>query len=514
MSSPKILFACGQEIYEELVKVVTESFANEHKEAPIGFIAVCVDSAKTLLRTVPIDLLVVDLWLRKDLSSPLTEKDEEGLNLLEWLANNEFTTPSVLLLPDLSSSDMRRLRSRARQIARCFDVTKNGDLAEEFASAVRDHLDVSAKIRPPTIDIVLNIQGQMARRTYSISGLRDQVGSEKDLAIADDELKDILRDSEEAEVMQLRPSKLERIAEKLEDQFRNRKSDFWGDICAAIESARRDSANTRVRFVVDRTSYGALLEAIRFPRSRKYWMLEAPVFRSIESRVDAAKPLFAGETASWKKPINCLLIDGTIPASTFAIGNRSVRLDDLRHVKEEIDSIESQLNGLRSTHNIGRVQRIEPGRSQLTETKNLLESDGMEWHLVHYGGHSYFDDTPTEHDATGKGYVFLQDGDDVCPIEVAEFSQWLRRTNLVFLCSCKSSERGFVYELIENQVPAVCGFRWPVADDMAYFFAQEFYRSLFDQKSIDEAFYRTRLAAYKNYPKDSFWAAPMLVQRV
>jgi hypothetical protein len=72
--------------------------------------------------------------------------------------------------------------------------------------------------------------------------------------------------------------------------------------------------------------------------------------------------------------------------------------------------------------------------------------------------------------------------------------------------------------LVEQLVPGVLGFRWPVADRQAYEYARCFYDLLFNdgmsRKFIEYAFLKAKRKLYDKDENDPTWAAPVLVMQV
>lgn len=505
-----IIVACPDPtLYQEIASCLRQELRKaEQPPLPIQWTS-SVEQTKDLLADIREEaLLILDANIPKDPNSPGVEKDEDGLTFLDWLTHKDLSIPSIVMLPVLSPDDMNRFSNRIRNVDQCISVLKNPDLISQVVASAMKSLEIeTATARHPEVDVEIKIVSHAGQRSYNISGA---VSSGDRLVISDTSLQEVADDSPEIVRLEQWERKLANIASKLNRELRSPESNFWGDLSAAIATADPGGEHTKVRFVVDKKYYSALLEAIWFPRTEKYWMLRAPVYRAIAGRGQGAKPLFADEPAAYRSsPINCLLIDGTVEAAEVELDSEVVFLDALTHAASEVSTITEHLTTLKRSYdyNIGTIRVIDPSKYQVEELRKTLDEE--KWHIVHFAGHSDYN----EH--TGKGYIFLQNGSSsIGAIDVEEFSQWLRRTNLVFLGSCKSSEKGFVYELAENQVPAVCGFRWQVPDQPASFFSQNFYSHLFEDKSIEIAFWRSRVDSYRKDKKSVFWAAPMLIQQI
>jgi hypothetical protein len=318
-------------------------------------------------------------------------------------------------------------------------------------------------------------------------------------------------------------SKLQGIGEKLMEHifFQDRKFTalFWRTV-----SEVGGLGNTRIRFIVEKEVYPIALEAIYGPHEQfeeDYWMLHAPIYRTIQESGAWGRPLFHDEDQT-KGPLNILIIESPTEGESD-IGGLKVPLGRLMNVKAECGFLKNYRSSPEYSRGvrIGEVEVIpRPGdrRPFVDQLRETLERGNRVWNIVHYSGHSYFDPR------TMKGYVFFPGGEDergeplIKVMDLEILSVWLRtaKPNLVFLSSCHSSEAGFVFALASKNIPAIVGFRWDVRDDMAAEYTRVFYRLLFggEAHSLDDVFLKSRQQIYSQYRNDPIWAAPILVMQV
>jgi hypothetical protein len=125
---------------------------------------------------------------------------------------------------------------------------------------------------------------------------------------------------------------------------------------------------------------------------------------------------------------------------------------------------------------------------------------------VHYAGHSLYAEDKT-------GYVFFPGEKFAEAVKIDVFSQHLRNAQVrfVYLSSCQSSEDDFVFQLANNLVPAILGFRWKIDDNKAKDYALKFYEYLFKHRSLEQAFLEARRYVHDKYEDNRIWALPLLI---
>jgi CHAT domain-containing protein len=269
--------------------------------------------------------------------------------------------------------------------------------------------------------------------------------------------------------------------------------------------------NTRIRFVVNEGTHPIMLEAIEDVDSDPgdYLMLKAPVYRRYEARGEGY-PLFK-DRASRRGPINCLIIqadprDGELGAPW------NTPLAELPSIEGEVNAIHEILAAERENHkSIGKLEvfRAAQWDGRAVEKLEAL-MQGTRWHLVHFAGHSV-------RSRDGQGAIVLSSrGDGV--LSARRLGELLSNTQFLYLSSCRSADAYFVMHLVEQQVPGVLGFRWPVADEQAHKYARYFYHSLFNdvvsRQFLEYAFLKAKRKLYDRDENDPTWAAPVLIMQV
>ena len=91
---------------------------------------------------------------------------------------------------------------------------------------------------------------------------------------------------------------------------------------------------------------------------------------------------------------------------------------------------------------------------------------------------------------------------------------WLRRATFTYFSSCDAGAGPFIFSLASQRVSNILGFRWEIKDLLGSAFAQEFYKHLFQTRSLEKAFLKARQQMYEQYPKDRIWAAPILIKQL
>ena len=258
-----------------------------------------------------------------------------------------------------------------------------------------------------------------------------------------------------------------------------------------------------IRFSTSEEAYPLLLEAILVPDSRAkddFWMLKAPICRHVDMGDPELWPLFEDpESDDLIQKINCLIIEADVHGWDEKLG---VTLDKLEKISEESSQLEDKLNSLRNECYVERLS----GQDCTEEKVHKKLTNGTQWHLVHYVGHSLHRD---------KGYVFFLKNGMPDPVSIQFFSRWLRlaRTRLIYLSGCQSCKIEFVRELAQNGLPSALGFRWKIDDKEAAEYAGIFYDNLFKERSLEDAFLKTRQKVWETYSEHKIWAAPVLMMQ-
>jgi hypothetical protein len=235
-------------------------------------------------------------------------------------------------------------------------------------------------------------------------------------------------------------------------------------------------------------------------------MLSAPISR----RLSLKEPSVGGLLFEGGQKIHCLIVDGTT-SGLVQDQDVDICLRTIPNVSRECDWLGDWLDRKRMDFNIGDVKllRAQPGGAPLAQqVKDALES--RDWGIIHFGGHSHYN---TRNDV---GYVFFPGVEDglIEKVELKRFSDWLRRVTFIYFSSCDSGAGPFVFGLANRRVPNILGFRWEINDPLAFEYAREFYKTLFEQRSLDQAFLKARQQMYGLHPDDRIWAAPILIKQL
>ena len=259
--------------------------------------------------------------------------------------------------------------------------------------------------------------------------------------------------------------------------------------------------NRIICFAIGRSVHPAMLEAVTPEDEPDFLMLSVPIYRRLvaaDQDPHQRAPLFRDEST-----FSALIVESPTEGHVELDGD-SIDLEPLTCVASEAAWVEKKLKGCGADP----ILRIGPssvpeGQSFKDYLEDILESG---WDLVHYVGHSHYDEL------RGKGYLFLP-GPRVATMLLDRFSVSLHDTRFLFLSSCKSAA---AFELARNQIPAVIGFRWPIGDEDAMKFTKLFYDNLFEKscgRSFESAFVGARKSMFKEDPKNPIWAAPILIMQ-
>jgi hypothetical protein len=292
------------------------------------------------------------------------------------------------------------------------------------------------------------------------------------------------------------------------------------------------ACNARVRFIVDDSTHELLLEALQDPdetdlRNSKnsYWMLKAPMYRRYDRRGEHF-PLFK-DRASRLGRVNCLIIAAN-PAECDLSESWGTPLEPLPRLKEETEEVRKILEeeGARASGCVAKVEVFRAYEYPADDANPEATSEALRgvlnrgpWHLVHFVGHAV--------QSNGIGGLVLGGAKGVVvPAELLATLLAKASTQFLYLSSCKSADAYFVMRLVEQRLPAVLGFRWPVKDESALRCAKHYYAALFQGPSRKYLEYALLDAKRKLYEDcmgamkpastgaDSVWASPVLVMQV
>ena len=457
---------------------------------------------------VDFDFVVISLGLAADLTKPVS--DRQGLDLLRLLRERQLQMPVVLIAPTMQPEIEQNVVAHSATVLYEDDVRPTlDDAIVRRAKCFPNHLI------PPALNR-LDIEINLAESTFRI---KDQLGRmpaaatgrlvvrPEQLAPRTKELLDRVR-AEQPDWEEL----LRQLGADLRDELFTHPPnlDFRDEYtrARAITGLPEDAA--RIRFVIgEREQHTFPLEALLTRQKDMYWMLQAPLFRTVK-RYPKARPLFE-DPLDRRYPINCLLVS----ADTFGNVDKLQRtFPPIRRTKEECNAIREKLERERQSLNIGRIRVLsndEPMEENSSCWENLQRVLRAEaWHLVHFAGHSYYDEKKR------YGCLLLPErlSQTPEPIEASNFASAFGDTpQFVYLNSCESSADEFVFELATIGIPAVAGFRWNVTEDSAFEYAMSFYEHLLRERNLEVAFWKARRDTHENSALDHnlIWAAAMLI---
>lgn len=513
------------------------------------------DSARECLeeRQYQFDLIIVHLHIPPEPQSPLDPSAQMGLAFLQELHKNKRPIPSILVAP-------------AKNEALSLEVKKLGDtdLVLSGANLLDDlRLNVQKKLktayREPAaqpvhtveepkkkkekifgnVDIWLNLHsqpysathcpGQFDMHIYKPGEPKTFIGSGP-LWLDWSTLYNLATKSRELENIDEYPwprwkEELEALGGSLRMEICEKEENFQKHFKCLLKKVHNNIQNTRIRFKLSlaqkddqdpRAQLSADLQAVVLEAllddQRKFLMLQAPIFRRLDPSMVAEEeyeykfPLFYRENG--EKILKCLIIEAdtcgyvSLEQKNCQVEKYLARLTHLRNESQELEKF------LRHNHEVLRLSEDRlPEKVSFKEwVAQTLEQEGP-WDLVHYAGHSLY----ISEDRTG--YVFFPGDKTAEPMNIKDLSIFLRRAQarFVYLSSCQSSRDDFVFELANNLVPAILGFRWEIDDDKAKEYAVKFYQYLLQHRSLEQAFLQARRYVYKKYEDNRIWASPLLI---
>jgi CHAT domain-containing protein len=242
-------------------------------------------------------------------------------------------------------------------------------------------------------------------------------------------------------------------------------------------------------------------------------MLKAPIYRRYD-RPGMGYPLFK-DGASRDGTINCLIVAAD-PRGCDLGDPWNTPLEELSKLLDEVKTVEAILQREKTERGgIGEVRLFEAGKhpDPAGELTKLLQKGP--WHLVHFAGHAV---------RSGAAGALVLGGERGAVLPIGNLAEQLAEagTQFLYLSSCRSADAYFVMRLVEQRLPAVLGFRWPVNDPKAMEYARRFYEALFEKESsrkyLEYAFLSAKRELHRmceaEQKPDSTWAAPVLVMQV
>lgn len=507
-----------QDLADNIEETLQENFALAEGELLIDQVKNEQGAKNRLLDdTVAYDLVIIHLYLPADRKIPLNEEEQRGLKLLRWLDSQKPSIAGLLLDP----SGATEISLAVQEIPRCkwvpLDFEDWEKLLIKYAGkalgAASPALQVDRAQNLGDVEITLNLTGKTW--TYLLKETEGPYNAPGVLEIDAEELERLIKES--AYVNKLNSysweEKFREIGFILKKQIFLKNSVFFQRF-GILEKKVGGKENIRIRFVVEKEIHPIALEALLEEPGNKYWMNHAPIYRRLIDIPGERYPLFREPRGQSSPPINCLIIEANVKEEEKVQGfktkdDKDLHLSPLKNVPLEVKWLENFLLQMKKADSlIGKIKviRNETGEENFSEkVKNTLRNDS--WHLVHYGGHSYY------HGKKQRGYVFFPDR-YLKAVSIEQFSMWIKDARFVFLSSCHSSEENFAFELAENGIPATLGFRWDIEDDLAEQYTETFYKELFLEKSLDSAFFKASQKMKEKHECEKIWAAPILVLQI
>ena len=479
----------GSVLESELVRVFKEQGASANVT-----ISLSEDNARQKLPG-QFSLVITPLNIRKAPLTPLSQEEEEGLELLRWMNACQMNKPSILI----ASTYTAKMRSAQPELKNCYVVLSGANMVTEV---IEHALKMVDKPSARCLEVEIDLRSE-TQWTYRLIGKGFVFSYESELSIDGPTIEDLKLYSRMIEDSKLWKDGLLKFGSKLLEAL-GRDRDFMWNVTDGLLQAGGES-HARVRFVVKPDLHCLALEAVLCPGARdRYWMLSAPVYR----RLLVNEPSTGGYLFEGGQRIDCLIIDATTSGLVQDLGRFFPKTDN---VSKECDSVQRQLEQSKSRFNIGEVRllRARQGDPPLAQqVKAALES--QDWGIVHYGGHSHYDDK------NDTGYVFFPGSMEgsIEKVDSKRFSDWLRRVTFTYFSSCDSGAGPFVFGLASRRVSNILGFRWEIDDTFAFEYALEFYRTLFESRSLEGAFLKARQQMYERHPDDRIWASPILIKQL
>ncbi len=473
------------------------------------------DEARSALENVHFTVIVLHELLPEKMSSPPSAAG--GMSFIRSLRDANVAVRAALLYSSLnwSVTDLELMTNWGDAKA----IRHGMDAITQIAEYV-----LAAKVAEPRLDISISVSNPPQPWRYRISGRNCPVPSSEgdvtftaaDLAVLKEFSEDLDRESDGGRWAK----KLEILSNFLWTHLIETQSEFNGKLSQALHGIKGIEA-TRLRFNIGPENYPVAFEAIRppkfepAPRRRRvplpYWMLGAPVFRSVN--VDNEVRSSFQEHENDDHPLSCLIVlaeaSGEVryrreDGSTLDANYPS--LPDARRECEALrDFFEKQ-----SDERIRKVMFAGAERPLTNkEFRALLidegADDGYGWDIVHYAGHTDFIES--------RAYLILA-GETLGTIEAVELKDLaplLSSSRFVYLSSCHSASANFVFRLARHGVPGILGFRTKIEDELAIAHAKHFYGEFLKTLSFENAFFKTRKHFYSQALESRVWAKASLI---
>ncbi len=464
----------------------------------------------------PFRAVVANYSIAPDFRTRRNDAENRGMEFLESLAAlGHGDTPKILISPVLTTDLFRRVERLGNcRMLLMDDTSRFEDLfLEEVGRALERATGVSEEEEPKQLKVVVSLNLAQQFWEYELKGVGFPYTTQRTtLQIDPPSLERLVRRSRRAA---RNPDDWEQELLEIGQDFGKLLLDGNPPFLRALSDAEAKAGGAErksICFSIEKSVHPAVLEALTDPEDESFWMLKVPMYRRLIRSGQAPMQrnvLFKGRSRR-PEPFSALVIEspaeGVVDGLTDSQG-RPLQLASLGNVKPEADAVEAILRErARELKRIGPSD-VPAGASFKSYVQEVLK--GGRWDLVHYAGHSYYDEDK------GKGYLFFP-GEFAEALDIEIFNTQLDRaqTRFIYLSGCQSSEAGFVFELARLQIPGVLGFRWPINDGPALEFASRFYQELFKgggAPCLEKAFLATRCSIREAFKQDKIWAAAMLI---
>ncbi len=450
------------------------------------------------------DLVIININIPENEHAPIDETAHRGFHLAEWMRNNQMMRNIILITPSLNNENSLR----ANELDNCLLLAESDSLTKDVVRHA-----TTAKDPDKYVELVFDLSQDIHRWQYQINLTpQNKHIDQGHITVSNDFIEDLIDLSKEMSNPDYKvwAQKLNRVGEKLKERLFHVNGEFGIKIYHQLTEAG-GLQNSRVRFVVSKEMHPIMLEAIIPPELSDYWMLQAPLYRRVNADNSLGQQQCTLFQDTQRAPINCLIIRSDIsgPVDELKFEEEPLVLEKLENVPTECDQLVEFLKLKKADFNIGEICQLGAPQDEPATVANVKKTlKDKKWHLIHYAGHSYYDAK------TDTGYLFFPDESGLGTpekIEIPEFSDYARQTQFVYLSSCRSTDVQFAFSLANNQIPGVLGYRWDIEDNLAMNHADSFYKHLFEEKSVEKAFLKTRQDMYKQHEKARIWAAPMLI---
>lgn len=473
--------------------------------------------AEMCMKEEDYDLLIshLNIQYNRDTSIQEQQRRRNGLDLLKHFRRSNVDVPALIISPMADKMSYQKLMP----LAPADLITDGIDLERDFKKAFRrlfapsgaDKMEEAEKIAYLDISILLESIGPHYRIRGEGFAYEDEGGlvvNRTTIAELGQLSDEIARESSDRDPRW--KEDLARLGKMLREQlFAENNKDFLKSYRDVLGLVNNKVENFRFRFVVEKETHRIIFESL-MDDDNNFIMLHAPMHRRLAVRSNRYA-LFHDPEDKQRK-LNCLVIRADVSGPVEEL---LIELDELANVDGEVRFWDEDLRAEPCVDTVEIIDSAEGGRTYFETVMHYLREHN--WDIVHFAGHSAYI-RKTLDDENKKGYLFFPGDEEgqikAVPLELFASLLYDANVRLVYLSSCHSSEKGFVFEMVQQNVPAAVGFRWDIEDDMAEKFTRNFYTHLLNKKSLEGAFLETRKDLYFTENDNPIWAAAMLVVQI